>query len=147
MDSLADDPLDNTVDSPMSHRRQALRVSAVQAAVLLALCVALGLQDPVLARSALLGGLIAVLPQLWFACRLFPGRGAEAAHKSSYKGPHKSYVAEAGKVALTAAGFAAVFATVRPLSAGAVFAAFGLMTVIHLLGAWFMLRASADSKG
>ena len=127
-----------------SLRRQALQINAVQAAALLALCAALGLRDPALAWSALLGGLIAVLPQVWFACRLFPGGGAGAAQATTRSQAHslarRGYAAETGRFVLTAAGFAVVFATVRPLSAGAVFAAFGVMTVIHLVGAWVLLR-------
>ena len=140
--ALPEGALQGSALSEGTLRRGALKASAAQAtallAALLALCAGLGFLAPVVAYSALLGGLIAIVPQAWFAHRVFRGPGARSARQLA----HSGYAAETGRFVLTAAGFGVVFATVRPLSAGAVFAAFGAMTVIQLLGAWALLRAA-----
>lgn len=91
-----------------------LGLSAVLAAVLWSIG---GLTS---AYSALLGGLTAVIPNAFLALRLTaprrdPGAGALL---------RAAYIGEAGKLALTALLFGAVFVAVRPLSAGALFAGF-----------------------
>ena len=70
--------------------------------------------------SALLGGLICVVPNSFLALRMFagslmgdPGRALTA-----------TYVGAAGKLLLTAALFAGVFMLVRPLRPGWLFAGF-----------------------
>lgn len=70
--------------------------------------------------SALLGGLVCVIPNAFLALRLAVPRrdpGASALVRAAYIG-------ELGKLALTVLMFGAVFALVRPLSAPALFAAF-----------------------
>ena len=67
--------------------------------------------------SALLGGLICLIPNLYMAYKTFAYSGATAAQKivnSFYKG-------EAGKLLLTIAGFSLVFLLVRPLDPLALF--------------------------
>jgi len=79
--------------------------------------------------SGFLGGVIAWLPNLYFARKAFRYGGARAARdilKSFYAG-------EAGKYILTAALFALLFAGVTPLDARAVFAAFILTQMVS----WF----------
>lgn len=91
-----------------------LGLSAVLAAVLW------GVDGIVSAYSALLGGLAAVVPNTFLALRLSAPRrdaGAGALLRAAYAG-------EAGKLALTAAAFVAVFVLVEPLAAGALFAGF-----------------------
>jgi len=83
---------------------------------------ALVLADSTAALSAVLGGLICVIPNAFLALRIIAG--------SSGRDPRgmlrASYVGAAGKLLLTAALFAAVFALVRPLAAGWLFGAFVL---------------------
>lgn len=70
--------------------------------------------------SAFLGGLIAWLPNCYFAFRAFRHRGARAARlivRSFYAGA-------AGKMLLTGGMFTLVFVNVRPLNAPAVFLGF-----------------------
>ena len=79
-----------------------------------------GLHGHVSGYSALLGGLTAVIPNGFLAARLVlprrdPGAGALLL---------AAYLGELGKLALTVLMFAAVFAMVRPLAAGALFAGF-----------------------
>lgn len=120
-------------------RPPALRISVVQSLILL-ICVALsGFWDTVLALSVLLGGLIAVIPQAWFSYRVFHKRGARSARHIA----NASYAAEVGKFVLAIAGFGLVFAFVRPLVAWAVFAGYGVMLVIQIAGAWYLLRSAS----
>lgn len=79
--------------------------------------------------SGFLGGLIAWLPNLYFARKAFHYHGARAARdilKSFYAG-------EAGKFVLTAVLFALVFAGVKPLNAVSVFAVF----IVTQMVSWF----------
>lgn len=79
--------------------------------------------------SALCGGLIAWLPNMYFAYKAFRYTGARAAQaivKSFYAG-------EAGKLILTAVLFALTFAGVKPLAPLAVFGVFLLTQLVS----WF----------
>jgi ATP synthase protein I len=80
----------------------------------------------VVARSMLLGGAVYLLPQTWFAWQAFRFQGA----RSAFSMVRAFYRGEAGKYILTAALFAVVFATVRPLDVPAMFGAYiGLMVI------------------
>jgi len=79
-----------------------------------------GLDGRVAGYSVLLGGLICVIPNAFLALRLAvprrdPGAGALV---------QEAYIGELGKLALTVLMFGMVFALVRPLAAGALFAGF-----------------------
>ena len=83
---------------------------------ILAGALALGVGQTV-GLSALLGGAVAVIPNAFLAARLLaPGSGANA--KALLRA---AWLGEIGKLMMTVALFAAVFAAVRPLSALAVF--------------------------
>lgn len=70
--------------------------------------------------SLLLGGLICVLPNAFLAARILKPR-ADVSGKGMMRA---AWAGEIGKLALTALLFGVVFAMVRPLSFGAVFAGF-----------------------
>ena len=99
-----------------------------------------GLYGHVAGYSALLGSLTCVIPNAFLALRLVvprrdPGAGALI---------RAAYIGELGKLALTVLMFSIVFASVRPLSAAALFAGFiaaQLMTVAGLL-----LRDETDTE-
>jgi ATP synthase protein I len=77
-------------------------------------------QGQVAAVSALLGGIVAVVPNAFLAARLLSpkaGANARALLRAAWLG-------EIGKLALTALLFAVVFVAIRPLSALAVFGGF-----------------------
>lgn len=79
--------------------------------------------------SAAFGGLVAWLPNVYFALMAFRYRGARAARnivKSFYAG-------EAGKFVLTAVLFALVFVSVKPLNAPVLFGAFIVTQMVN----WF----------
>jgi len=70
--------------------------------------------------SALLGGFIAWMPNLYFALRAFRYRGARAAQQIV----RSFYAGAFGKMILTMGLFAIVFIKVKPLSALALFTGF-----------------------
>jgi ATP synthase protein I len=81
------------------------RVFIYQLAVLLPASGMLWLWDTVLALSVLVGGLVQMVPQAWFASQAFKYTGAQQAPivvRAMYRG-------ETGKVVLTAALMAVVF--------------------------------------
>ncbi|WP_296251397.1 F0F1 ATP synthase subunit I [Pseudomonas sp. UBA4194] len=79
--------------------------------------------------SALCGGLIAWLPNVYFAWKAFRFTGARAAQAIV----RSFYAGEAGKLILTAVLFALTFAGVKPLAPLAVFGVF----VLTQLVSWF----------
>ncbi len=124
------------------YRPPAQRITATQIAVLLVMWIGLRFWDPLVANSSALGGLIAVIPQAWFAYRVFRWRGASAAQQIA----RASYAAALGKFVLAVGGFVLVFTLVRPLSGWAVFAGYGVMLIIQVIGAWMLLRAAPEAK-
>jgi ATP synthase protein I len=112
------------------------RITLAQLAVLVTLCLLLLARDEVCAYSVLSGGLIAVVPQAWFAARAFRWRGARCARDIA----RSSYAGEIGKFILSVAGFAVVFATVRPIDGLAVFAGYLVMLALQVTGSWLLLR-------
>jgi ATP synthase protein I len=108
-----------------------LKLLVVQAGVGVALAAVFwGVGGTVSGYSALLGGLITVLPNAFLALRLaLPRRdpGAQALVRAAYLG-------ELGKLALTVLFFSLVFTMVRPLSAAALFAGFIATQMVTLTG-------------
>jgi len=114
-----------------------------QLALLLLLCLCLLAFDTVVAYSMLGGGLIAIVPQAYFAALAFRWRGARSARAIARSG----YAGEFGKFLLSAAGFALVFAVVRPISGPAVFAGYLVMLLAQITGSWLLLtRGQPKSK-
>jgi ATP synthase protein I len=79
--------------------------------------------------SALLGGMIAWLPNLYFAHKAFRFSGARAAQEIV----RSFYAGEAGKLILTFVLFALTFAGVKPLEAPVLFGVY----LLTLLVSWF----------
>ncbi|TDG15745.1 ATP F0F1 synthase subunit I [Seongchinamella unica] len=114
------------------------RITLAQLAVLTLVCVPLWAYDHVLAWSLAAGAAIAIIPQAYFARLAFRWRGAKSARAVA----RSSYAGEIGKFMLSAAGFAVVFATVRPISGLAVFAGYLAMLAIQIIGSWLLLARS-----
>lgn len=90
------------------------------------------------ALSALLGGLVCLLPNAYFAWRVFRFQGARFARdivKSFYR-------AEAGKFGLTAALFTLVFVAVPPSNPAFFFGAYVATLSAQWLGPWLLRRPS-----
>jgi ATP synthase protein I len=93
-----------------------------------------GTDGRVTGYSAMVGGLICVIPNAFLALRLAVPRrdpGASALVRAAYIG-------ELGKLALTVLMFAMVFTMVRPLAAGALFAGFIAAQLVTFSG--FLMR-------
>lgn len=93
-----------------------------------------GTDGRVTGYSALLGGLICVIPNAFLALRLAaprrdPGAGALV---------RAAYIGELGKLALTVLIFSAVFTLVQPLAAGALFVGFISAQLVTFSG--FLMR-------
>jgi ATP synthase protein I len=117
------------------------RITLVQ----LALLVALGLLslaiDTVFAYSVLSGGLIAIVPQAYFAVLAFRWRGAQSARAIA----RSSYAGEVGKFLLSVAGFALVFAVLRPINGPAVFGGYLAMLIFQIIGSWWLLTRTQQT--
>lgn len=111
------------------------RITLAQLAILAPLCLVILALDEVRAYSVLSGGMIAILPQAYFAALAFRWRGARSARAIARSG----YAGEVGKFFLSFAGFAAVFAVVRPIDGLAVFAGYLVMLTIQIFGSWLLL--------
>lgn len=116
------------------------KVIAIQCFAALVVVGVLLLSNSVTTPSVVAGFLIAIIPYSYFALRVFRYRGAKAAMQVA----QSFYRAEAGKFVTSAIGFALAFALVRPIEPAALFAAYGLMIVIQLIGAWWLNRPPAS---
>jgi ATP synthase protein I len=118
-----------------------LKLLVVQAGVGVVLAAVFwGIGGSVSGYSALLGGLITVLPNAFLALRLaLPRRdpGAQALVRAAYLG-------EVGKLALTVLFFSLVFTMVRPLSAVALFAGFIATQLVTLTG--FLMQSGQQQE-
>ena len=112
------------------HRLPVFPVLLAQLAVILLAAAALfGWRGAVSGYSGLCGGLIAWLPNLYFAHKAFRFSGARAAQSIV----RSFYAGEAGKLSLTAVLFALAFVVVKPREAPALFGIF----VLALSVGWF----------
>ena len=83
--------------------------------------------------SALLGMLVAAVPNMFLALRLSVPR-RDGGPKGLVRA---AYIGELGKLALTVLFFSIVFAAVRPLAAGPFFATFIVTAMVPLAGLLF----------
>lgn len=111
------------------------RITLVQLALLVVLGLGVLAWDAVAAYSVVSGGLIAIVPQAYFAALAFRWQGARSASAIA----RSSYAGEVGKFILSIAGFALVFAVVRPLNSQAVFTGYLAMLVTQITGSWLLL--------
>ncbi len=114
----------------------AKKVALYQLLLLLPVAAALLTSGPVLAYSVLLGGVIQIGPQVWFARQAFRFVGARQVHSIV----RAMYWGETGKVVLTAALFACVFIAVAPLHVGALFCSFAIMILAQSLIVFMLLK-------
>ncbi|GAB1265660.1 ATP synthase subunit I [Aurantivibrio infirmus] len=94
--------------------------------------------DLTLVYSLALGGVIQILPNLYFAMQAFRFQGARATRQTLIafnKG-------EVGKFILTIIGFAVVFAMVKPLNVAAVFGAYVAMLLVQVIVTHNIIQAS-----
>ncbi|PMR71163.1 ATP synthase subunit I [Halomonas heilongjiangensis] len=111
------------------------RLLVVQGLVVLAMVLVAGLASGSEAlSSALAGGLVCLVPQLYFVWRLGSVRGGRQARRyvSNF------YRAEAGKFGLTVALFVVVFITVPPSNPIFFFSAYVAALFVHWLAPWLL---------
>lgn len=101
----------------------------IESVVLVFVSLAFLFRGQVSGYSALLGGLIFLLPHGYFALKAFRYSGARSAKKimSSF------YQGEAGKLILCAILFTMVFKWIQPLDVAALFLTFAIMLVTNWL--------------
>ncbi|WP_372799188.1 ATP synthase subunit I [Litorivivens sp.] len=109
-----------------------VKIYGLQAGLLVLASAGVMLVDVASAKALLIGGLISVLPNAYFARMAFRHRGSRAASEvsSAFKR------GEAGKFVLTVSLFAIVFSTVPDLRVEALFAGFIGMMLVNLFFAW-----------
>jgi len=94
------------------------------------------LYDDVTTISLICGGLVAIVPQAFFALRTFRYSGVQSPHTMARAG----YSAVIGKFFLSCVGFAMVFALLRPVAGAVVFAGYLVMLTLHIFGSWWLLK-------
>ncbi|MEQ6917854.1 ATP synthase subunit I [Halomonas aquatica] len=110
------------------------------AAMALMVGLAAGLKGPADAFSALVGSVVALLPNIYFAWRVYRHRGGRQVRRVV----HGLYRAAAGKFGLTVALFTLVFVTV-PLSNHALFFGAYVVTLFaYWLASWQMTRQTPN---
>ena len=120
-------------------RKQSAISTILIAQFLVTLTLAVGLlpQGQQIAGSALVGGLICVIPNLYLARRITAKRTADPNELTRI-----IYTAEFGKLFITAALFAGVFATQEWIQPIALLAGFGLAQLTH----WVVPAVIANLK-
>ena len=118
---------DNTARGAPIAKPPFIRIFTTQCVVLVCVSAGLLLIDLVVAYSALIGGLILVVPNIYFASLAFRYSGARAANDVA----KSLYVGEVGKFVLTAMAFACAFVLVKPLSAATLFVMFIFMMILN----------------
>jgi len=103
------------------------KVALYQIVTLLVISGLLVLGDRVLALSVLVGGLIQIGPQAWFARQAFKYTGARQVDRVV----RAMYIGESGKIILTASLFVACFTMWEQLNFLAVFSAFIVMIPVQ----------------
>lgn len=114
-------------------RRMLAAEVGLAAVIALLMIPTLGL---VAARSAVLGGLIFVVPNALFALCAF----RDGASRTPAAAMRAVYTGEAVKLLATLILFAACFMLVKPLHIGALLGVFGLLVVVHAAGFAYLTR-------
>lgn len=110
-------------------RKQVFKLFQIQAVCCVALAAALLLHGPVTAWSALLGGGLYLLPNLYFAHRALTFREKQSAKMALAE----MYVSQIWKMGISILAFAAVFILIQPLNPFSLFGTFILMQI----SSWF----------
>ena len=122
--------IENTVTT--IPKPELLKATFYQLAILLLVVATISMTDKLMAVSALMGGLIQILPQAWFSRQAFKYAGASNVDKivqSIYRG-------ELGKVVMTAALFAILFTVDKQWHYLTLFTTFLVMIPLQ----WFLIK-------
>lgn len=118
-----------------------MQILAAEAAVCVAIVIAVWWLDPARVGSVVAGCLVFILPSAYFTFSALPGPfqgGSSWFLVSFFKG-------QIGKLALTAVGFALVFRFVSPLHVPSFFVVYSVLLLIHIVvvAGW---QSAADRK-
>lgn len=115
---------------------QIMRIYSVQLVFLLIVSLLLLIESSTLALSGFIGGLIAIVPNMYFAKWAFKYAGAKSASQVA----QSFYRGEAGKFVLTTVLFAATFILLRPVSVVVLFLVYIVMMLLNWILAVRCLR-------
>ena len=113
-----------------------LRWQCIELAALVLIAAVIDVKDFELARAIATGGLIALIPQMYFAFHAFRFRGARAMRLVT----HSFYRGEAGKFLLTCGLFALAFVAMKPREPIVVLLSFMAWHAINLATGAVLLR-------
>jgi ATP synthase protein I len=106
---------------------------AVESGLIIVLSLVWMTESRLASYSALIGGLIFVIPNAYFARQMYRYEGARSAHLMV----SNMFRAEGTKLALTAVFFAAVFILIEPVHVPALLFTFAVMVVLNPFLRWF----------
>lgn len=112
------------------HQLPAFKVLVTQALVAIGLALAFLLKDLNAGFCALLGGSIALLPNIYFALKAFRYFGAQSVMATTLS----LWSGEMGKYVLTAALFVLVFLAIKPIDLIALFISYFIVLIVSSLG-------------
>ncbi|HSG02284.1 MAG TPA: ATP synthase subunit I [Marinobacterium sp.] len=115
--------------SRVKAQKRYFKLLKYQSFVLALCCVLILFFDFVAAYSALLGGLLYLIPNAWHAWKHFNTPSAESPNRALAE----LYAGQIWKMALMASLFALIFVLVEPLSGFSLFVVLLLMQVSHLV--------------
>lgn len=110
-------------------RKQIFRIYLIQAVIGVVLSAGLLFKDTITAYSALLGAMLYLIPNLYFASRILKSNPGQSANRALAE----MYISEIWKMGMSILAFAAVFILVHPLSP---FSLFGTFILMQITG-WF----------
>ncbi|MCJ8338447.1 MAG: ATP synthase subunit I [Pseudomonadales bacterium] len=119
-------------------RQKTLKILFVQLVVICCIALLLSFKSWAIGYSALLGGLIYLLPYSYLANRILTKRRITDAENTPNRALAELYIGQIWKMVITAMLFALVFVLVKPLSP---FSLFGTYIAIQALGWWLQMRA------
>ncbi len=106
-------------------RQRVIRIFLIQALLVVVMAVIALFSGMTQAYSVILGGVLYLLPNAYFAKRLLFSRQNSSANRALAE----MYIGQIWKMAISIVGFAAVFIMVRPLSPFSLFFAFILLQI------------------
>ena len=111
-----------------------LRWLVIESTAIVVMALLWATQGSLAGYSALVGGLIFLVPNTWFAYQVYKVEGA----RNMSLMVSNLFRAESAKIALTAVFFAAVFNLMEPIHVPALLFTFAVMVVMGAALRWFM---------
>lgn len=120
--------MNNTKNRLIDHAKPPLvKLFTMLTLLLITVSILIALLDIKAGYSFLIGGLIFILPNMYFAAKVFRYSGAQMATQVT----QSFYRAESGKFVISLVFFAVVFSVVKPLNITALFLAYLLLALIN----------------